>query len=92
MKTKIILSLLFVTTIFTACSDEEYSTLQPQIIEIKIYCIEETTLEAIETYVTLQKDDIVVNDEKNTQVEIYHDENDNKKVCLINGSAHILRN
>ncbi len=87
----IIISLLIITTIFTSCGDNASSTSQPQIIDIKTYCVEETTIESIKTYITLEKDDLLVNDENDTKIEIYHDENDNKKVCLINGSAHILR-
>ncbi|RLA79291.1 MAG: hypothetical protein DRG78_13220 [Epsilonproteobacteria bacterium] len=94
MKNTIILSLLFATIVFTACSSDNSSSstsIQTHTIELKTYCVQDTTLDAIGTYVTLQKYDILVNDEKNTQVEIYHDENNNKKVCLVSGSAHILR-
>ncbi len=92
---KALIIISFIVIGFNACSDKDSGinnvSSGTKIINIETYCVQNTTLEAINTYVTMQNGDILVDDEDGTVVEIYHDENDNKNVCLINGSAHILR-
>ncbi len=86
---------IFISLSFTACGGSsdggEIVEVQKASINIDTYCVDNPTLQAIETYEILQSGDTLVKDENGTVVETYHDENDNKKVCLVNGSAHILR-
>lgn len=44
-----------------------------------------------ETYITIQVDDLLVKDSTNTTIKIVHDANDTKQVCVVSGSAHIIR-
>ncbi len=54
-------------------------------------CIADHTIEAIATYVVLQSGDTIVRDETHTKIEMYHSDDDTKVVCIVNGSAHIVR-
>ena len=54
-------------------------------------CIADQTIEALATYVVLKSGDTIVRDETNTKIEMYHGDDDTKVVCLVNGSAHIVR-
>ena len=60
-------------------------------IAITVACKTTPSALDIDTYETLLSNDTVVKDDSNTTVSIYHDSNGNKKVCLVNGSAHIVR-
>ena len=44
-----------------------------------------------ETYITLQENDLLVKDEAPTEIKIIHDVNGTKQICVLLGSAHILR-
>ncbi len=57
-------------------------------IQIETKC---TTPLVLSTYVELQSGDTLINDEENTSVTLYHDENNEKLVCLNSGKAHIKR-
>lgn len=50
-----------------------------------------TTPASVTDYIELKSGDQIVKDEENTIVSIFHDENNIKKVCLKNGTAHINR-
>ena len=52
---------------------------------------EKITVNICETYVILQTNDLLVKDEDNTEVKIIHDSNNIKQVCVVSGSAHIIR-
>ena len=60
-------------------------------IEIDRDCIANHTVEAISTYITLKSGDTIVRDETNTKIEMYQGDDDTKAVCIVNGSAHIVR-
>ena len=60
------------------------------IVPITVNCIGASVAD-IATYTPLQSGDTLVKDDDNTSVKIYHDVNGIKKVCLVSGSAHILR-
>ncbi len=42
-------------------------------------------------YTTIETGDLLVKEVTPTEVIIVHDNNNNKKVCVISGSAHLLR-
>lgn len=57
-----------------------------------ITCVTGTpTASDIAGYETLLSSDVIVKDEDNTTIALYHDVDGLKKVCLVNGSAHIVR-
>ena len=87
----IILSSLIAVLGLTACgnggSDASFSDGE-QKIDIDINC---TTPAQVETYINLYSGDTIVKKEDNTSISTYHDTNGTKKVCLVSGSAYILR-
>jgi hypothetical protein len=79
---------------FTACgggggSDSAFTNSET-IISIDVNCTTATAT-AIADYIVLETDDVIVKDGNNTVVEIYHDLGGNKKICLVSGSADIIR-
>ena len=52
---------------------------------------EKITVTTCENYITLQTNDTLVKDDNNTTVKIIHDSNNTKQVCIVTGSAHIIR-
>ncbi|WP_415249815.1 hypothetical protein [Sulfurimonas sp.] len=44
-----------------------------------------------ETYITTQLNDLLIKDESDTTIEVLHDVNGTKRVCVLTGSAHIIR-
>ncbi len=60
------------------------------IVQVDVNCTGATTA-AIATYIELNSGDALVKNDNNTSVKIYHDVNGTKKVCLVSGSAHIVR-
>lgn len=42
-------------------------------------------------YTCIQSGDTLVKDDSNTIIKVIGDSNDNKKVCVVSGSAHLLR-
>jgi hypothetical protein len=62
-------------------------------IAIDVNCTTNPTSTNIEAYIPLQSGDAIVKDTDGTQIEIYHDINGTKRVCVVagTGSAHIIR-
>lgn len=57
-----------------------------------IKCVTGTPTQAdIASYEPLKSGDTLVKDDNNATVIIYHDSAGEKKVCLLSGSAHIIR-
>lgn len=54
-------------------------------------CISTPSSTDIDGYITLLSNDTLIKDSANTKVEIYHNVNGSKKVCLVSGLAHIQR-
>ncbi len=98
MKLKNILKLAFVSTFaitsFTACggggSDGSFSDSETK-IDITIACKTTPSATEIDSYITLNSGDTIVKTTPSTTISTYHDTNDVKKVCLVSGSAYILR-
>ncbi|MDD2790673.1 MAG: hypothetical protein PHU40_08430 [Sulfurimonas sp.] len=44
-----------------------------------------------ETYTTVQENDLLVKDDAATTIKVVHDINGTKTVCVLSGSAHIIR-
>jgi hypothetical protein len=57
-------------------------------IEIGIAC---TTPATLSNYIELKSADKIVKDEENSSVKLFHDENNLKSVCVVQGKAHIER-
>ena len=95
MKKRYILSLSIITLLFSACgggggSDASFSNAE-QKIDINETCITTPTSSDISNYITLESGDTIIKDADNTVISTYHDVNGTKKVCLVSGSAYILR-
>lgn len=94
---KLVLLSVAISIIFIGCGEEaEFkgtSSNDKIIISLNsITCVTGTpSATDIEGYETLLSDDVLVKDEDNTTIAIYNDEDGLKKVCLVNGSAHIER-
>jgi len=86
------LSLLTLLTLsFSACGgggDDASFKNSETMIPIDVNC---TTPATIATYITVNSGDVIVKEEENTTISIYHDVNGTKKVCLVSGLAHIIR-
>ena len=93
-RTLIILTTVLMVLSFNACgsssSSETISTTQTA-IEISTYCVSNPTLQAISTYTEIKAGDTVVRDENNTIIDTYSDSTGILRVCLVSGSAHIVR-
>ena len=81
---------------FTACGtgseDASFKSTETIVSLTGITCVTGTpTANDIAGYETLFSSDVIVKDEDNTTIAIYHDVDGLKKVCLVNGSAHIVR-
>ncbi len=89
------LSLLTLATLsFTACgggSDDASFANSETLIDITIPCQTTPTTTDIANYITVSSGDVIVKDDDNTTISIYHDINNTKKVCLVSGLAHIIR-
>ena len=92
MKNKLIVALIFTMIIsisFNACSNSSEDKVTE--IDINVKCLPNPTGTDIENHISLLEKDSVVKDEDNTTVSIYYDTQGTKKVCLVEGKAHILR-
>jgi len=98
MKFNKIISILIITILtfsFIACdgksdasfSNDENNESSETLINIDVNC---TTPATVSEYITLNSGDLIVEDDS-AVVNIYHDANETKKVCLVSGTAHILR-
>jgi len=79
---------------FSACgggSDASFENSET-IIPVTIDCVTTPDSNDIATYITLSSGDVIVKDDDNTSVSIYHDINGTKKICLEYGVAHIVKN
>lgn len=79
---------------FIACSSSSSSddkNVAKIVIPIDVNCTATSSTADIETYITTQAGDSIVQDETNTTVSLFIDATDTKKVCLVSGKAHILR-
>lgn len=47
--------------------------------------------ESAPVYTDIKKGDLLVKQTDSTVVQIIHDSNDNKKICVVSGAAHLLR-
>lgn len=90
----LILTLTFITVGFSACSEDSGSTQEvPAVLEIPItmQCVSSPTAADIDAYETLISADTIVKDEDNTTISTFTALDGEKKVCLVSGSAHIVR-
>lgn len=79
---------------FSACSDNndsETDLVKETKVVVDVNCSESATEGIIESYITMLSGDVLVEDMNNTIVKIYHDNNGTKKICLVEGSAHLIR-
>ena len=58
-------------------------------IKITVAC---TTPATIPTYYLLQSNDVIVKGSDDTEISLYHDSNNERRVCLVKGSASVIRN
>jgi len=82
---------LFVSLVFSACGsgDGGFSFIPSSDNEI-IKC--DATNDIPNGYTTLNSGDTIVKSSENTVISIFHDNNNNKKVCVVSGDAYILSN
>ena len=52
---------------------------------------EKIVITSCEDYIITQTNDLLVKDDDNTTIKVIHDVNGTKKVCVLSGSAHIIR-
>ena len=102
-KQYIILGLLVIGVIFTACGDSRGNSNKKEAVigvfmEDKNKTIEKIEVDVncvipamIDNYIELINGDNIVKKEANTTISIYHDENSNKRICLDYGEAYIER-
>ena len=98
----LIASLIALGIFISGCSDgtsEGSSAPQATIIKV-IKCDNSNTASATDDcgnslvpnhYTCIQEGDSLAQDSSGTTVEILHDSNNNKKVCVKSGSAHLIR-
>ena len=53
--------------------------------------LEQITITNCNAYTIAQTSDLIVKDSATTTIQIIHDSNGSKSVCVITGSAHIIR-
>jgi len=77
-----------IALVFTACGggDANYSGTSTQVNVVD--CNSSTV---ITDYTTLLSEDVIVKDVDNTTISTYHDINGTKRLCILSGSAYILR-
>ena len=80
-----------VTISFSACSDNGNFSNAETKIAIDVNCTTPSTPALINSYISLYSGDVLVQGENNTTVETYFDANGTKKVCLVSGTAYIIR-
>jgi len=88
-----IITFTFITMGFNACGNGGDASFKDGLIKIPvtIECVQSPTTTDIDTYISLQGGDTIVKDEDNTTISTYHDTDGVKKICLVSGSAHIVR-
>lgn len=92
MRIKYIISISVITLFFSACGGGggSFSNAQEK-VDINVTCVDNPSAANIDSYITIQSGDTLIKEEDNTSVSIYHDLNDIKKVCLVSGSAYLLK-
>jgi len=92
MKIKYIITTgLIAIVLLSGCSDQAEFENAQTLVPISINCVTAPTANDISTYIDMQSGDILVQDGDNTSVKTYHDQNGTKKICLVSGSAHLIR-
>ena len=97
MKKRISLLVVALAFMFNACGGGSDSTQAPIVnatqttIDISRYCVANPTAQAIGTYLEIEAGDTIVKDENVTVVETYSDTSGKLRVCLVSGSAHLVR-
>lgn len=77
---------------FNACtSDDTTGEIRREKLAINVTCEANSTAADIATYMTTMSGDSIVQDETNTTISMFIDATNTKKVCLLNGKAHIER-
>lgn len=81
---------------FTACSGGSSSSTSdpvqtPQNIAIDVVCEDTPDASAMQNYITTLSGDTIIKDTNDTTISLFIDSDNVKKVCLVNGSAHIQR-
>lgn len=83
-KIVLIISTISLALLFSACGggdgEGNFDTGQQKI-----------DITSCETYTTIQTNDLLVKDDENTTVKIVHDSNSTKTICVVTGSAHLIR-
>lgn len=83
------ISVIAAISFFTACSgggDANYGG-----TSTKVTIVDCNSSLVISDYTTLESGDTIIKDEDNTTVSTYHDIDGNKTICILSGSAYILR-
>jgi len=93
-RTLTVLSIILIGLSFNACGNSnssEETTPTQKIISISTYCVSNPSLQAIGTYIEVEAGDTLIRDENNTVIDTYSDSSGLIRVCLVSGSAHIVR-
>jgi len=93
MKKIILIAILALAVVnFTACSEgDAHFKDATQLITI-IGCKDASVIVIPDDYTSMQSGDVLVKDTSLTVVSVYHTVTGNKKICVENGSAHLIRN
>ena len=70
---------------------ESSQTATSTLIDIDVHCEEKQTPSTMQNYITTFTGDTIIKDTENTKISLFINSNNEKKVCLVNGSAHIIR-
>ena len=81
---------IFIIIGFSACGGSDSNFEGSEGTSIDVVCVDSPSSSDIDTYIALSSGDSIVKSTDGTTVSIYHDENGNKKVCLVSGSAYIV--
>ncbi len=57
-------------------------------VAIDVVCNDTDTIDG---YIPLQSGDVIIKEEENTEITMYHDEDNQKVICINSGSAYIAR-
>lgn len=86
-----IVVVIFLNSCGSGGSDSYFKNATKKInIDVNCTTTEPTALD-IYYYITVESDDVIVTEEEGSVISTYHDINGVKKICLVNGSAYILR-
>jgi len=89
MKTTTQLTLLILALItFNSCGGGGSCPTTTQVLAIDAQC---NAINDLSQYTPLQSGDIITKEEDNTLISIFHDQDNNKVVCIESGKASIIR-